>query len=239
MNYRPYNPNSFNSLPVVTRYIILISVALFLLKSILKVSSGIDLDDHLGLHYILANKFKPHQFITYIFMHADIMHLVFNMLGLFVFGRILEEYVGNKRYINFYLITGIGAAIAQLIIMHFGYKNFLNEINFAIEANATNQEIYDSLQLQKEEVLNSGLIIGASGSVFGLLGAFAVLFPNQPLSFLFLPPMKAVWLVTIYGVLEFVLGMVNVQGDNIAHFAHLGGLLVGVFIAFLWKRRIF
>jgi membrane associated rhomboid family serine protease len=122
--------------------------------------------------------------------------------------------------------------------MHFGYKNFLNEINFAIEANATNQEIYDSLQLQKEEVLNSGLIIGASGSVFGLLGAFAVLFPNQPLSFLFLPPMKAVWLVTIYGVLEFVLGMVNVQGDNIAHFAHLGGLLVGVFIAFLWKRRI-
>lgn len=238
MNYRPYNPYSLNSLPVVTRYILLISIALFILKKILLLTSAIDLDEYLGLHYIKASKFMPHQFVTYIFMHADIMHLVFNMLGLFVFGRILEEYVGSKRYVNFYLLTGIGAAIAQLIIMHLQYANFLQEINLAIESNSTNQDIFDNLQQQKEAELNRGLIIGASGSVFGLLGAFAVLFPNQPLSFLFLPPMKAVWLVTIYGALEFVLGMVNVQGDNIAHFAHLGGLLVGVTIAFLWKRRI-
>jgi membrane associated rhomboid family serine protease len=238
MNYRPYNPNSFNSLPIVTRYIIIISVALFILKIILK-QSGVDLDDILGLHYFKASKFKPHQFITYIFMHADIMHLVFNMLGLFVFGRVLEEFAGSKKYLNFYLLTGVAAAIAQLIIMHIKYTPFINEINQVLEATSQNQSQYYDYLSQKDAILNSGLIIGASGSVFGLLGAFAMLFPNQPLSFMFLPPIKAVWLVTIYGLIEFFLGLVNVKGDNIAHFAHLGGLIVGVFIAYLWKRRIF
>jgi len=237
MNYRPYNPNSFNSLPIVTRYIIIVSVALFILKIILK-RSGVDLDDILGLHYFKATKFKPHQFITYIFMHADIMHLVFNMLGLFVFGRVLEEFAGSKKYFNFYLLTGIAAAIAQLIIMHIKYTPFINEINQVLEATSQNQTQYYDYLSQKDAILNSGLIIGASGSVFGLLGAFAMLFPNQPLSFMFLPPIKAVWLVTIYGLIEFFLGLVNVKGDNIAHFAHLGGLIVGVFIAYLWKRRI-
>lgn len=237
MNYRPYNPNSFSSLPTVTKYIIIISVALFVLKSILK-QSGIDLDDILGLHYFKATKFKPHQFITYIFMHADIMHLVFNMLGLFVFGRVLEEFAGSKKYLNFYLLTGVAAAIAQLIIMHLKYTPFINEINQILESTNQNQAQYYDYLSQKEAILNSGLIIGASGSVFGLLGAFAMLFPNQPLSFMFLPPIKAVWLVTIYGLIEFFLGLVNVKGDNIAHFAHLGGLIVGVFIAYLWKKRI-
>ncbi|MCC7051494.1 MAG: rhomboid family intramembrane serine protease [Bacteroidia bacterium] len=237
MNYRPYNPNSFSSLPTVTKYIIIISVALFVLKSILK-QSGIDLDDILGLHYFKATKFKPHQFITYIFMHADIMHLVFNMLGLFVFGRVLEEFAGSKKYLNFYLLTGVAAAIAQLIIMHLKYTPFINEINQILESTNQNQAQYYDYLSQKEVILNSGLIIGASGSVFGLLGAFAMLFPNQPLSFMFLPPIKAVWLVTIYGLIEFFLGLVNVKGDNIAHFAHLGGLIVGVFIAYLWKKRI-
>src|SRR4051812_32497145 len=111
MNFNnQYRPNAFGSLPVVTKNIIIINVILFIAK-LLMAQRGINLDDYLGLHYYLASNFKPHQFITYIFMHADLSHIFFNMFGVYIFGQVLEQVWGPKRYLIFYLLTGLGAAL--------------------------------------------------------------------------------------------------------------------------------
>lgn len=221
-------------MPMVTKNIVIINVIMYVLKLILE-TQGINLDDYFGLHYHLAPTFKPHQFITYIFMHGSFSHLFFNMFAVYMFGQVLEQTWGPKRYLIFYIITGLGAALTQYIIMHFQISTALDLFNNAIDS-ASGAAVKADYINQKYEYLNGNVIVGASGSLFGLLGAFGMLFPNQMLYIYFLFPVKAKWLVIGYGAIELFSGLNNNPGDNVAHFAHLGGLFVGVILVLIWRR---
>ncbi len=131
--YNQYRPGGFGGLPVVTKNIIIINVILFVAMMIGQ-SKGIDLTKYLGLHYYLASDFKPHQFITYIFMHGSVSHIFFNMFGVYIFGQVLEQVWGPKRYLIFYILTGLGAALAQYVIMHFEIQDVLRIVNAEIDS---------------------------------------------------------------------------------------------------------
>ena len=234
-NNNQYRPSGFGYLPVVTKNIIIINVIFFIATQLLA-SRGISLVDFFGLHYHLASEFKPHQFITYIFMHGNLGHIFFNMFGVFIFGQVLEQVWGPKRYLIFYLLTGLGAALVQYLIMHFQVEKILTGYNEEI-----NREIFDigrksRLINEKFELINAQVVVGASGSLFGLLGAFGMLFPNRELYLYFLFPIKAKWLVILYGAFELFSGLRNNPHDNVAHFAHIGGLVVGVILVLIWRK---
>ncbi len=196
-----FKPRQFQEIPMVVKYILIINVALFAIKSFMP--HLIDLDKYLDLSPVNSPYFRPHQFITYMFMHADLSHIFLNMLGVYMFGSILENIWGSKRFINFYLLCGLGAALFQLVINYF------------------NQEF--------------SILLGASGALFGLLVAFAMMFPNTELQLYFIIPVKAKYLVLGYTLYELFNGFF--AHDNVAHFAHIGGLVVGVIIMLIWKRN--
>jgi membrane associated rhomboid family serine protease len=277
MSYNdPYRPSGFGHLPVITKNILIINVLLFALTTFLQQTQHIDLTKYLGLHYYSAPDFRPHQLITYLFMHGGLTHILFNMLGVYIFGQVLEQLWGPKRFLTFYILTGLGAALAQYIIIHFSIGNFIDQLeatqnNLTLDSFLTfvnsadfqinlysvdgdfgymqnfNEIVKDNpgraLSLAsrylvdfKNAYLNSNVIVGASGSLFGLLGAFGMLFPNRLLYLYFFIPVKAKWLVIGYGALELFSGISNRPGDNVAHFAHLGGLFVGLIIVLIWRR---
>jgi membrane associated rhomboid family serine protease len=197
-----YYDNS-GALPSVTRNLLIINGAVWLLCGLFQ---QMWLAEIFGLRSVAGGGFRVYQLATYLFTHVQFEHLFFNMFALFMFGRSLEYYWGGKRFLTYYLVTGIGAGLIQLLINY----------------------------LQGEY----SITIGASGSVFGLLLAFGMLFPNIPLYLMFIPiPIKAKYMVIGYGVLEFFFGVANRSGDNVAHFAHLGGMLFGLILILYWKKR--
>ena len=206
MSFQEFKPRQFQQLPLVVKNILIINVILFIIKSMWEmqiIPQNIDLDRYLDLFPIGTEYFKPHQFITYMFMHADLSHIFLNMLAVYMFGSILESLWGPKRFLNFYLLCGLGAAALQLAISAFN-----NEYT---------------------------ILLGASGSVFGLLVAFAMMFPNTELQLYFVIPVKAKYLVIGYALFELYNGFFT--NDNVAHFAHLGGLVMGIIIMLIWKRN--
>jgi membrane associated rhomboid family serine protease len=261
MNYR----SSFlSAIPPVVKNLIAIN-AIMWLATIL--SPGIfrswgvnvDLTDMLGMHYWASEKFNLAQLFTYMFMHGGLGHLFFNMFALYMFGGVLENFWGPKRFLIYYLITGVGAGIVQQLFWMVEYHQVVVAMNEAIAANSgehllASQHILekyfrmsslsqfkapDLIEL-KRLFLNMPVTVGASGSVFGLLLAFGWLFPDVKLMLLFFPvPIKARIFVLIYGVAELFLGVANFSGDNIAHFAHLGGMLFGIILILIWKKRPF
>ena len=236
MNYNnQYSPGPFAGLPVVTKNIIIINVIMYLATLAFE-TVNIDLVKLFGLHYYLADDFKPHQFITYIFMHGGFSHILFNMLGVYIFGQVLEQVWGPKRYLIFYILTGLGAALAQYIIMHFEITEVLDIFNQHINSRNLDTSQRAEFINQKYEYLNKHVIIGASGSLFGLLGGFGILFPNRELYLYFFIPIKAKWLVILYGGFEIFSGLQNNPTDNVAHFAHIGGLLVGIALVLFWRK---
>lgn len=236
MNFNnQYKPGGFSGLPVVTKNIIIINVIMFIASMALE-SKGINLTRYFGLHYYLASDFKPHQFITYIFMHGNFSHILFNMLGVYIFGQVLEQVWGAKRYLIFYILTGLGAALAQYVIMHFEITEVLRAVNDDIASPFLLAADKTELINQKYDYLNRHVIIGASGSLFGLLAGFGMLFPNRELYLYFLFPIKAKWLVILYGGFEIFSGLRNDPEDNVAHFAHIGGLLIGIILVLIWKK---
>jgi membrane associated rhomboid family serine protease len=236
MNYNDqYSPGPFAGLPVVTKNIIIINVIMYLATLAFE-TVNIDLVKLFGLHYYLADDFKPHQFITYIFMHGGFSHILFNMLGVYIFGQVLEQVWGPKRYLIFYILTGLGAALAQYIIMHFEITEVLDIFNQHINSRNLDTSQRAEFINQKYEYLNKHVIIGASGSLFGLLGGFGMLFPNRELYLYFFIPIKAKWLVILYGGFEIFSGLQNNPTDNVAHFAHIGGLLVGIALVLFWRK---
>lgn len=237
MNFQnQYRPSGFGHLPAVTKNIIIINVLMFVFKIAL-MQRDINLDDYFGLHNHLSSNFRPHQFITYIFMHADISHIFFNMLGVYIFGQVLEEIWGPKRYLIFYLLTGLGAALVQYVIMNMQIADTLSIINEQLDTNfmlSVRERTY--LIDQKDYMLRHAVVVGASGSLMGLLGGFGMLFPNRYIYIYFLFPIKAKWLVILYGAFEIFSGIQNDPGDRVAHFAHIGGLVVGVLLVLLWRK---
>lgn len=237
-----FRPSFLDSIPPVVKNLIAINVILFLASSVLptiflRFGLSIDLNDILGMHYWESGKFNPAQLLTYSFMHGSLMHIFFNMFALYMFGGILEQVWGTKRFLFYYLITAVGAALVQQIFWSVEYHSALTAINQAISSDALNAP---ALIEQKRMFLNSPnfITIGASGSVFGLLLAFGWLFPEQRLYLMFIPvPIKAKIFVIIYGVVELFQGVANFSGDNVAHFAHLGGMLFGAILIVIWKKK--
>lgn len=237
MNFNnQYRPSGFGYLPPVTKNIIIVNVLMFLFTLVFQLK-GIDLNAYFGLHYYLADDFKPHQFVTYIFMHGGFSHILFNMFGVFIFGQVLEQVWGPKRYIIFYILTGLGAALAEYAVMSMEVSRVLQELNSQYDAAGSYADKAQIIEL-KSLYLNERLpvIVGASGSLFGLLGAFGMLFPNRYILIYFFFPIKAKWLVIIYGAFELFSGLQNNASDNVAHFAHLGGLFVGILLVLVWRR---
>jgi membrane associated rhomboid family serine protease len=224
--------------------------------------------------------FRPWQFITYMFLHGNFMHLLLNMFALWMFGYALENIWGPKRFLMYYFITGIGAALVHYLVIHFDINPTVVKID-AIIADPTAPAIFDfithhtlqinqysgdiyvqSQKLQealealaynpdnrqallmarnfmvdyREYFMNLPNVIGASGAVFGILLAFGMLFPNTLIYIYFLFPIKAKYVVIIYGLFELFSGFSDSQ-SNVAHFAHLGGMIFGFFLILYWKKK--
>ena len=207
------------NLPPVTRNLLIANVLVFALQYLLHDETtlaltrwfalwpfGHDLAVDLGGGDIAGIGFRPWQLVTYGFMHGGIMHILLNMYALYMFGGLIERVMGTRRFVIYYFVCLIAAAVAQLAVQHFFEPD----------------RMYPT--------------VGASGAVFGLLGAFAMLFPREKLMMIPIPVGIPAWLfVTLYGVLELVLGVTRTQ-DGVAHFAHLGGMAAGLLLIFYWRR---
>jgi membrane associated rhomboid family serine protease len=225
--------STFRSIiPPVTLNLILINVIIWIASRVLPSTVGIDLIELLGLHFPGAAHFNPIQFVSYLFLHdtRDFMHLFFNMFAVFMFGRMLEGLWGSKRFLFFYLVTGIGAGLVQELTWAWSLRDLLF-------SDATMVDTGDGI-FPRSSVLDMLVTIGASGSVFGILLAFGMIFPNAPLYIMFIPiPVKAKYVVIAYGLIEVFAGIANFSGDNVAHFAHLGGMLFGLILILYWRKR--
>lgn len=216
-------------LPAVTKNLLAINVLMFLATIVLE-KQNIDLNNILGLHLFLAQDFKPYQLITYMFMHGGFTHLLFNMLALFMFGRVLETVWGARRFLIFYMTTGIGAGLLQQLVQ---YVYFETQLSMYTVVN-----LGAGITIPMAEYLNLWTTVGASGAVYGVLLAFAMTFPNEHLFVMPFPfPIKAKYFVLIFGAIELVSGLSPRAGDNVAHFAHLGGMLFGLLLILYWRKK--
>ncbi len=265
MNYRPV----MSSIPPVVKNLIIINVLLLVATYMLQ-NAGIDLVEHLGMHYPASEKFRLHQIITHMFMHGGLTHLFFNMFALFMFGRVLESVWGSKRFLVYYFVTGLGAIVLHNFVNYLEFSSIDNTIKAFqntpspdildqfVKRNLpqASVQVRDFIQNWYNDPANSsfaaeglGLMerikqlkmdiptVGASGAVFGVLLAFGMLFPNTQLMLLFPPiPIRAKYFVIGYGLIELYLGF-SKPGSNIAHFAHLGGMLFGYILIKYWNKR--
>ncbi|MBQ1836050.1 MAG: rhomboid family intramembrane serine protease [Paludibacteraceae bacterium] len=221
--------NFLDSIPKVTKNLLIINILAYL-ATITLVKSGFDMNDMFGLHYYESDSFKPFQIITYMFLHASFSHLFFNMFALWMFGRIIEEILGQSKYLFFYFTCGIGAGLVQELAWSYDIPNALQGIAMKYETVLSAAET--------ELIMSRFITVGASGAIFGLLLAFAMLLPNQPIFFMFIPvPIKAKYFVIIYALIELWGGVAASSGDNVAHFAHLGGMIFGFFLLKYWQNK--
>ena len=201
-----------NRMTPVVKNLVIINVLVFLAQSAMP-----GLEPLLMGHYPLGANFEPWQVITHMFMHGSLTHIFFNMFALVVFGSALERAWGSKRFLQYYMLCGIGAF-------------FIYEVTVGYEV----LQLTDSISYEGV----AGRVVGASGCVYGLLLGFGMLFPNTELILLFPPiPIKAKYFVIIYGLIELSLAMSNSPGDNVAHVAHLGGMLFGFLLIKQWQKN--
>lgn len=216
-------------LPVVTKNLLAINVLLFL-ATLVAEQRGIDLNSILGLHLFIADDFKPLQIVTYMFMHGSFTHLFFNMFALFMFGRVLEQVWGPKRFLIYYMATGIGAGLVQEVVQFVYYQTTLSMY--------TGVTFAPGMAIPMPEYLNMWTTVGASGAIYGILMAFAMTFPNERMFVFPIPfPIKAKYFVAIFGLLELVSGISPRMDDNVAHFAHLGGMIFGFLLILYWRKK--
>jgi len=234
----------FFGLPPVVKNIILINVFFLIAYFVLKSVSGVDLNSFLGLYFPKSESFMPLQIVTHMFMHAGLWHLLFNMYALYIFGQVLENVWGPKRFFIYYIVCGLGAAFTHESVNAFQYYHLINSLspeNLQLVLNEgaalfrQGQGFSDQTMLNLQILLNIPTV-GASGAIFGVLLAFGVLFPNTQLFLLFPPiPIKAKYFVMAYGAIELYLAFKQ-PGSNIAHSAHLGGMIFGYILIRIWRR---
>ena len=224
--YRFTSPGLF---PPVIKNLLIINVLVFLAQSVFGKSHPFEAENLFALHDIHSVYFKPHQLITHMFMHGGAGHLFFNMFALWMFGTVLETQLGSKRFLTFYLLSGLGAALLHLGVLYVEMQDVMRVYN----------NLPGEMQLEllySPEFKVNIPTVGASGAVFGCLAAFGYLFPNSPIYIYFLFPMKAKWFVILYAGLELMMAVQNSAGDTVAHFAHLGGALTGFLIVYFWNK---
>lgn len=278
MNYQEYRPRGFSLLPEVVKNILIIN-GIFFLATVVLNNSGVDLVNLLGLHYFQADQFRIWQFITYMFMHGSFAHIFFNMFAVWMFGAAIENTWGGKRFLTYYILTGLGAALCHYAIVYYEMRPALEYLNDYI-ANPdidklnglvssdyfrmySSREMYDHynaftdtfnnvytvnpaeamrlsvdyMRTFRADLLNAPVVVGASGAVFGLLLAYGMTFPNSIIYLYFALPIRAKYFVILYGAIELFSGIANRPGDNVAHFAHLGGLVTGFIVIQYWRNQ--
>ena len=215
--------------PVVTKNLLAINALLFLATWVAD-TKGVDLNSILGLHLFLAEDFMPLQIVTYMFMHGGFTHLLFNMFTLFMFGRVLEQVWGAKRFLVFYMATGIGTGLVQEVVQYVYFQTSLSMYEGV--------SLAPGLVIPMAEYLNLWTTVGASGAIYGILMAFAMTFPNERMFVIPIPfPIKAKYFVLIFGAIELLSGLSPRMGDNVAHFAHLGGMVFGLLLILYWRKK--
>jgi len=225
----------------VVKNLIIINVVMLLAMYIFLQLFRIDLNRILGLFYFQSPLFKPWQIITHMFMHGGLFHIFFNMWALWIFGKTLESVWGSKRFLIYYLVTGLGAAFFHTLVNYIQFAPDVAALKQAYSVDRINIALLNEI-LQPGNQFHSlarSLVIptvGASGAVYGVLLAFGMLFPNTPLIIIPIPvPIKAKWLVIGFVVLELYLG-ISQPGSNVAHFAHLGGMVFGFILIKYWNK---
>ncbi|MEP7258696.1 MAG: rhomboid family intramembrane serine protease [Flavitalea sp.] len=228
--------SNFQAIPPVIKNLVIINALVFFAQSIFggngpfAGSFGANgIENLFALHDVHSVFFKPHQLITHMFMHGSITHLLFNMLALWMFGSMLENLWGSKRFLIFYMACGLGAAFLHLGVLYMEMKPVI-EVFRQLPASQQEELLYS------ETFKVNTATVGASGAVFGCLAAFGYLFPNSLIYVYFFLPIKAKWFVIIYAAMELWLGVNNSAGDNVAHWAHLGGALVGFLLVLYWNK---
>ncbi len=241
----------FPQITPVTRNIIILNVIFFAVTFLLP---NLNLESILAGYFPLSPNFKSWQIITHMFMHGSVMHIVFNMLTLYSFGPVLEQVLGQKKFIILYFAAGLGGFLLYNLWNYYEVSqltNFLTSKDFDIHEiykyanfnysgerpiNSNNPEVIDAAK--KLFMILSTPMVGASGAIFGVIAAFSTLFPDAKLMFMFIPfPIKAKYLTPVIIVISLFLGFGQFSGDNIAHFAHLGGALIGFLYIWNWKKN--
>jgi len=238
----------FNNIPPITRNIIIINIIVFIGSYFL----GSKAIEYLAGFYPFSPFFHSWQIITHMFMHGSIMHILFNMLTLYSFGPILEQTLGERRYLILYFVSGLGAFFlfnGWNFIEAQQYTRELQQLGFNVNAYLSGASVEfsgnaESVLRQKELLENfRGIVatpmVGASGAIFGVVAAFATLYPDSKIMMMFIPiPMKVKYLMPIVIVVSVYLG-VSGNGGGIAHLAHVGGALVGWLLARSWKKHLY
>ncbi len=231
-------------LPPVVKNIILINVLMLIATFALNNIMGVDLTGILGLYFPKSEHFMPLQIITHMFMHGGLMHLFFNMYALYMFGGILENVWGPKRFFVYYMVCGLGAALVHESVIAIQYTKLVgslspDQLQLVLNdgtAYFNEGRVFADEQMKNLQMLLNVPTVGASGAIFGVLLAFGVLFPNTQLMLLIPPmPIKAKYFVLAYGALELYLAFAQ-PGSNIAHAAHLGGMLFGYMLIRYWRK---
>lgn len=215
-------------IPTITKNLLIINVICYLAYVVLG-GRGIDLNDIFGLHYFQATDFRLYQALTYMFMHASFEHIFFNMFALWMFGGIIERTFGEKRFLIYYLVCGLGAALCQEV------SQFVQVYLMVADQGGTLADVM-RLDTADRMVLNSWTTVGASGCIYGVLLAFGMTYPEERMFIFPLPvPIKAKWFVIGYAAIEVALALMQ-RGDGVAHVAHLGGMLFGWLLLRSWRK---
>lgn len=238
MNYFKYQ---LQNSPVV-KNLLFINILIFLAEVLLG-DKGFDITDFGAVYYPDSSKFMPFQVITSPFLHGSFSHLFYNMFALFMFGCIIEQVMDSKKFLIYYIGCALGATLftwgVDAIMIH-----TLELMPGAVEEIKTHgadilQQGYNfsDPNLARLNIIYNVGTIGASGAIFGILLAFGMIFPNRPIYLYFVMPIKAKWIVIIYGGFELLSGITQNMYDNVAHFAHVGGMIVGIIILLYWKKN--
>jgi membrane associated rhomboid family serine protease len=236
-----FSGGRFGNTPPVTKNLIIINVVMLLGTMFLQQVFRVNLNTILGMYYFQSPLFAPWQIVTHMFMHGGIAHIFFNMYALWIFGKTLESVWGSRRFLIYYLATGLGAAFFHQLVNFIQFAPDIAALKAAYSVDVINKALLSEILQPGNQFYAVGrdLItptVGASGAVYGVLLAFGMLFPNTPLFLMFIPiPIKAKWLVIGFGLLELYLGITQ-SGGNIAHFAHLGGMIFGFILIRYWNK---
>ena len=209
-------------MPPVVKDLLLVNVLMYIITMI----TGNFMYGNFALFYFDSPLFKPYQLVTHMFMHGGFTHILFNMYTLYIFGCVLERVWGSQKFLFYYFVTGIGAALLHMGVMWLQLQGYIADLNAG-----------DMFARAEIEALLTTPTVGASGAIYGLLLAYGMLFPDNIMQLIFPPvALKAKWFVIIFGALELLLGLSG-RGGNVAHFAHLGGMIFGFFLILYWKKN--
>lgn len=239
----------FLDLPPVTKNLLIINIIIYIFMAIAP-RAGAQVENYGALYYLTSDQFLPWQLVSYMFIHANFWHIFFNMFSLWMFGVIVERTLGSQKFLLYYISCGLGAALIQegvfaLMINHYAglFENGSQLCGLLRGSHVTYGQLFDIGVNPNEPAVGALLglyhtpTVGASGAIYGILLAFGFLYPQMRIYLMFPPvPLKARTAVILFAGIELLLGIYNSQADTVAHFAHLGGMLIGILILLWWKK---